>query len=126
MSTSQPTPQEIYYAAELYLPYLSETLQAQINTLLSEVQAGKKRDNAILSLISDDKAARQWMRQALFGEQFETMKSGFDPLASGGPVVPANSQWKCPECGFVWRVQRKGRPVPPCPKDYSVLVRAEK
>jgi len=126
MSTSQPTPQEIYYAAEQYLPYLSETLRAQIKTLLSEVQAGKKRDNAILSLISDDKAARQWMRQALFGEQFETMKSGYKPLARGGPVVQANSQWECPQCGFLWRVQHKGRPVPPCPKDYSVLVRVEK
>ena len=125
MSTSHPTPQEIYYAAEQYLPYLSELLQSQIKALIKEAQAGEKRDNAILSLISDDKAARQWMRTALFGEEMETLKGGYDPLAGSGPVVQANSLWKCPKCGFTWRVQRKGRPVPHCPKDYSILVQVE-
>jgi hypothetical protein len=120
---SQPTPKEIYYAADQYLPYLSEPLQSQIQALLEEAQAGKKRDTIILSLISDDKAARQWMRMALFGKQFETLQRGYEPLAGGGPTsVPANSRWKCPECDFEWRVLRKGRPVPNCPEHNVALV----
>lgn len=124
---SQPEPQEVYYAAEQYLPNLSELLQSRVKILLAEAQDGQKRDTIILSLLSDDPEARQWMRQALYGEQTETMRSydPYDPLAGGGPVVKANSQWKCPQCGFIWRVQRKGRPVPNCPTDQSVLVRVK-
>lgn len=121
---SQPTAQEIYYAAEKCLPRLPEELQAQIDVLLVEARAGRKRDNAIIALISDDRDARQWMRQALFGDQFETLR-GYQPLAGGGPVVPANSLWRCPQCDFEWRVLQAGRPVPHCPDDGSVLVQVQ-
>lgn len=122
---SQPTPEEIYYAAEKYLPYLADELREPIAALLAEARAGHKRDTAILSLISEDAAARKWMRAALFGEQL-TLRGGYQPLAGSGPTsVPASSLWVCSKCGYPWRVQRKGRPVPPCPKDGSVLVQVK-
>lgn len=120
---SQPDSHEIYYAAEKYLPYLSDSLQTQIKTLLTEVRDGQKRDTNILSLLGVDSEARKWMRQALFGEP--NIRS-YSQLTGVGPLVPANSQWKCPQCGFLWHVQRKGRPVPYCPKDESVLLHVEK
>jgi hypothetical protein len=120
---SQPIPEEIYYAAEQYLPRLPDELQAQILALLARAHSGQKCDNAILSLMSDDQDARRWMRQALFGDQFGTLKGGYDPLAGTPTSIPSNSRWDCPQCGFEWRVLRAGRPVPPCPNDYSVLVR---
>lgn len=112
---SQPTPEEIYYAAEQYLPYLPVELQASVAGLLEEARAGHKRDSAILSVMSEDADARRWLRAALFGDMEKSVLGEYGPLA-GGPDVPANSRWKCPECGFVWHVSRKGRPVPPCPK----------
>ena len=125
--TSHPIPEEIYYAAEQYLPLLSEPLQSQIRALLAEARAGEKRDNAILLQISEDRAAHQWLRSALLGEPVsgETVMRGYEPLPGGGPAVPANSLWRCPRCGFEWRVLHAGRPVPPCPRDGTALERVD-
>ena len=119
---TQPIPEEIYFAAEQYLPHLPEELREQIRLLLERARSGQKCDNAILSLISEDEGARRWMRQALFGAQLDTLRGSFEPMAGVPTSIPANSRWVCPECGFEWRVLRAGRPVPTCPKDDSVLV----
>lgn len=123
MSTdsSYPTPEEVYYAAEQYLPHLQEDLQRQVRTLLERARSGQKVDNAIISIISEDKSARKWMRQVLFTGDIAKLMRNYEPLAGNIVSVPANSVWICPKCGFEWRVLRAGRPVPPCPKDYSVL-----
>lgn len=122
---TQPIPEEIYYAAEQYLPHLPEEIQPQILALIERARSGQKCDNAILFLISDDKEAREWMRKALFGAQLGTLKGVYEPLAGTPTSIPANSRWVCPKCGCEWRVLRAGRPVPPCPKDYSVLVQVK-
>jgi len=120
---SQPTPQEIYSAAEACLPHLRPDLQERLAALLAEARAGQRRANRILDLTSQDPRASAWMQTALFGESADTLR-GYEPLAGGGPAhVPANSRWVCPQCGFEWRVLRAGRPLPPCPRDGSALVR---
>lgn len=119
--SSHPIAEEVYYAAEQYMQNLSESLQEQIQILLEQAHTGKKVDNAILSLISDDNSARIWMRAALFGEDAAKIMRSYEPLSGSTVSVPANSVWVCPQCGFEWHVLRAGRPVPPCPKDYSVL-----
>ncbi len=125
-NSSDPTPEEIYYAAEQYLPLLSDELQTQSHALLEQARSGKKVDNAIVSLISDDEGARKWMRKALFGGNVAEVMGSYDPMIGNAISVPANSMWVCSnlECsGFEWRVIRNGRPVPPCPKCFSVLKR---
>ena|SRR5205085_1061108 len=122
-NSSNPTPEEVYYATEQYLPILPQEVQSQVDILLEQARSGKKVDNAILSLISDDEYARKWMRKALFGEDIARVMGSYDPLPGGPVSVPANSVWECRQCDFEWRVLRAGRPVPPCPRDYSVLVR---
>ena len=125
--TFNPTPEEIYYAAEKYLSLLSEPLASQIKALiLDQSQTGQKVDNDILTLISEDENARKWMREALFGgESGQIIRADYSPLPGGLLSVSANSIWICPKigCGFEWRVIRTGRPVPTCPRHFSVLVK---
>jgi hypothetical protein len=87
---SNPTTEEIYYAAERYLENLPETLQAQVAALLAEVRAGHQRDNDLLALISSNETARRWMRIALHGPG--TLK-GYAPLACTIGDIPAGSLW---------------------------------
>jgi len=123
INSSQPTPEEIYYAAEQYLVVLSNDLQIQLRELLEQSRSGKKVDNAILLLISDDTDARKWMREALFGDDITNVNRVYEPMLGNSISISSKSVWVCPQCGFEWHVIRAGRPVPYCPKDYSVLVR---
>jgi len=123
--TSQPTPEEVYYAAEKYLACLPEEIRAQLSQLLKDARSGQKRDNAILALLAEDETARRWMRAALFGEEDGILKGGYEPLPGAPASIPANSRWVCPECGFEWLVLHAGRPVPHCPHDYSILIQVK-
>ena len=122
---STPTPEEIYYAAEKYLPNLTRELQAKLTPLLERALLGEKVDNTIIDLLSKDAAARYWMKLALFGEVDGVQYRGYEPLAGKPTSIMASSRWVCPQGNFEWVVLRAGRPVPPCPKDNSVLIPAK-
>lgn len=118
---SQPTPREVYYAARRYLPYLPQELQQAMRDLLRRAQAGEKVDNAILETVSRDSKARKWLSVALLTD--EAARMGYELLPGPPGPIPARSLWVCPQCGFEWRVFRRGSPVPPCPKDGLPLER---
>lgn len=119
MPLDEPTPQEVYTAAEACLPYLPSDLRDGVAALLAQARGGKNLKTAILALLAEDESARRWVRAALFGEQLSVR--GYEPLPGNPTEIPANSRWVCPQCGFVWHVARRGRPVPHCPKDGSLL-----
>lgn len=118
------TSDELIYAVEKLLPYLSSKLQANLALLLDRASAGQQVDNLIVDLLSRDDIARRWMGQALLLSPLEITKS-LEPLPGLPSSIQASSRWVCRQCGFEWVVLRAGRPVPPCPKDYSVLVQSQ-
>lgn len=118
---SQPTSREIRYAARRYLPHLPPEMQRTVQELLLHARAGEKVDNAILETVSLDPEAKGWFREALFTE--EAARMGYEPPPGLPGPIPARSLGVCPQCGFEWRVFRKGRPVPRCPNDGSPLER---
>lgn len=120
--TSVPTPEEIYYAAEKYLPYLPSALQERVKTLLQNTKNRVFVGNEIISTFSEDERSRLWMHQALFSSGYDIKKDNFEKLAGNPTTVSASKIWICPKCNFKWHLFRVGRPIPNCPKDFSVLV----
>lgn len=117
-----PTHEEVYYAAETYLPYLPDALKKRVKILLQKAKHEASVVDEIISLFSEDKRSRIWMRQALFLTGREVIKGGYEKIAGNPTSVSASQVWVCPKCNFQWHVSRAGRPIPSCPKDYSVLV----
>jgi hypothetical protein len=122
-----PTPEEVFYAAEVYLPYLPSESQDSIKNLLRKAKGDETSiANEIISAFSEDERARLWMREALFYSGYEVTKGGFEKVAGDPSSVSASKVWICPKCNFKWHVFRIGRPVPNCPKDFSILVPFDK
>lgn len=121
-----PTDEEVYYAAEKYLPYLPYISQDRIKTLLQKARNGTTTVNEIISIFSEDEQSRLWMRQVLFFKGYEVTKGGFEKVAGNPTSVSVSKTWICLKCNFKWHVFRVGRPVPNCPKDFSMLVPIDK
>ncbi len=120
---TQPTPREIYYAVRRLLPLLPAEERQAIIELLKRGQKGEAVETTLLRRLKPFSRIRKWLSQALYtppeaGARTHTMLPG----TIG--EIPARSLWCCPKCDFSWRVLRKGRPVPPCPKDGSPLERS--
>lgn len=118
---SIPSPGEIRYAARRAAFLLPEKQRKALQALLRR----KPKDlplNEVLALFRDTPQAREWLQRALYLSEPAGTRI-YEGLPGQPGEIPARSLWKCPRCGFTWRVLRKGRPVPPCPYDGSELER---
>jgi hypothetical protein len=115
-----PEPDDVYLAANAYLPYLPEEMQESLLSLLADAKIGKKTDDQVLELLAQNDQAREWIRAALFIDADRTLSPEYTPLGGSVQAISAR-KWKCTKCDFVWFIYRSGQPVPPCPKDWSIL-----
>lgn len=115
---SVPTPFEIRYAVKRAALLLSDQERKALQALLRKKPATPLHQ--VLAFFRDKPAAQQWLQDALYPSPSEPIR-GYVGLSGQPGEIPARSLWKCPQCGFTWRVLRKGRPVPPCPHDGSKL-----
>ncbi|PWH18341.1 MAG: hypothetical protein DDG60_00685 [Anaerolineae bacterium] len=118
---STPSTAEILYAARRAASLLPEKEQETLKTLLLRARRGDKVTVHILNVLSKSPSAQGWLQHALYAPPLNTR--GYEGLPGDPVEIPARSLWRCPKCGFTWRVLRKGRPVPPCPRDGSMLER---
>lgn len=117
------TSDEVYYAAEKYLPCLPEEMQGELKKLLEKARCGGKCDNAILQLMAQNEAARTWMAAALTGP--DQGGKDYTPIQGEIGSIEVKSHWVCPQCKkFEWRPPKAGRTPPPCPYCQSKLVHA--
>ncbi len=115
---SLPTPFEIRYAVRRAAELLPE---AEKNSLLELLQNQDKVPPVkLLAFFQETPQGREWLQRALYLSGAEQAR-GYETLPGQPGEIPARSLWKCPRCGFTWRVLRTGRPVPPCPRDGSPL-----
>ncbi|MCS7011197.1 MAG: hypothetical protein NZL98_07495, partial [Anaerolineales bacterium] len=119
---SMPSSFEIAYALRRVAFLLPEKKQAELRALLRQDRPEnvERAISEALRVVRSSRKAREWLEHALY---FSGEKLGHAGLPGQPTQIPARSLWKCPQCDFTWRVLRKGRPVPPCPYDGSVLVR---
>lgn len=115
---SLPTPFEIRYAVKRAALLLSDQEREDLQALLRKKPPTPL--NQVLAFFQDKPAAQQWLERTLYPSPSELTRS-YEGLSGHPGEIPARSLWKCPQCGFTWRVLRKGRPVPPCPNDGSRL-----
>ncbi len=116
---NHPTPREIYYAARRVAHLLPEDEREELMALLKRGYKGENVHHTALRILSRSPQAREWLNAALYGP-VPGMR-GFAHLPGHPGPIAARSLWRCPQCGFQWRVLRKGRPVPPCPHDGAAL-----
>ena len=119
---TKPTPREIYYAARQAAAALPPEEREQVLELIRRGNKGAPVHHEVLEYFQKYPRLRDWLKQALF---LSGTLRGYAPLPGQPGPIPARSLWVCPQCGFQWRVLRKGRPVPPCPYDGSPLVPAD-
>ncbi len=120
---ANPTPAEVYYAARRAAEQLPATEREELLGLIRRTHKDRKAHHQVLKRFQNYPGLRSWLDKALF---LSDRTKGFAQLSGDLTPIPARSLWVCPQCGFQWRVLRKGRPVPPCPRDGSELVMAEK
>lgn len=116
-----PTPFEVYYAARRAAQKLPPAQQAEVVELIRKTRS-RKKTHQVLAHFQDRPDLRAWLESALY---LGDGARGFAQIGGDLTPIPARSLWVCPECGFQWRVLRKGRPVPPCLFDGTPLVPAE-
>ncbi|MFN3743036.1 MAG: hypothetical protein ACK4VW_10295 [Anaerolineales bacterium] len=109
---SLPSPAEIRYAVKRAAFLLPEKERKALQALLRRKPIPEQQ---LLALFRETPAARQWLERALYWSSSEQTR-GYEGLPGEPGEIPARSLWKCPQCDFTWRVLRKGRPVPPCPR----------
>ncbi len=116
-----PTAQEIYYAARRVLDQLPPEEQEKLRPLLKRGQADPASTDEVLKRLKSHSQIREWLLAALYPPP-EAATRSYVTLPGGPGPIPVHSLWRCPQCGFTWRVLRKGRPVPPCPRDGATLI----
>lgn len=123
---ADPETKQIYYAAQKIKPYLKRELQDRLATLLEGPEETADIDEQIIDLLSEDEFARNWMWQALFGAQEETLSKSYTSPAGDIGTISASIIWVCPKCDFDYRITKSGQPVPPCPEHGIRLVPSSK
>ncbi|MBL7942377.1 MAG: hypothetical protein JNM00_06410, partial [Flavobacteriales bacterium] len=111
---ADPENNQVFYIARKLKPYLNSELQNRLAALLDESEGIGNTGEKIIDLLSEDEFARNWMWQALFGSQEETLSKNYtSPAGDAGPIS-TSSIWVCPKCDFDFRIAKSGQPVPPC------------
>lgn len=88
-----------------------EQVRQQLDQLLQQAQAGESVENLIWELLTDTRAARNWVTQF---QQSNATQRGFNSLP-GNPSEISAREFKCPQCDYTWSRDRIGRPTPLCP-----------
>ncbi len=124
MSQTNQT-EDIYRVARDLLPEMEPEMRKSIEALLQQVEKGRKTDNLIVDIITENDVLRHKLREMLGNDDNERSLGGYLPLG-GDPEPPSAQKFVCPMAGhdFSKRISKAGEDPGNCPVHNLPLILA--
>ncbi|MBD2326240.1 hypothetical protein [Alkalinema sp. FACHB-956] len=109
------------HLASLLDPETAQTVDRQLQTLLTQAESGQAVEIQITELLRNHTTTREWMRRYLKGEDPVGITRSFNLPGNPAPVTNPLI-YRCPKCDYITDIPFVGITPDPCPDHPTVAL----